>query len=679
MNVCLLLASWTAIDPSIMPRLPDSDEIIVTGERVPRRLEETSSSVVVATDRSIDIQAAPDRLEQVLATIPNVQLGSGGDGPTIRGEDTTGVLRDLAAFLGGARPRATLTVDGRAVNYNELAFGLASIWDVARVEVYRSPQTTTQGQNSIAGAIFIATADPTYDWHGRVRLLAGNFATRQASGVISGPLAGKELAFRLSGDVRRSRTSTRITSSAQGIDPNRDNSELVRLKLLAEPQILPGARLELTYAHVSSRMPQVEGVEQPFRRRRDPNATYGVFRVNVDSLSGTLDYKLRPGLAAKTTTSFGDAAIRRFAPPGLGETRIGGRDVSTETVVDWRHGSRLRLTGGVHYQRTSLHQTINLTAVRLGQGRFTDRQNGLGLFGEASWRFAPRLTLATGLRYQRDRQDRSGGLAGGAAALALDYHHAFDAWLPKISLAYEPAGGTRIGVFAQRAYNPGGTTLDLRRRITEEFREESLWDFEAFARVTMAGGRLSLSANAFYYKMYDSQRPQDRTIVTPDGQVAGFQEIANAPRAFSRGLEAQAEWQPDRRFTLGAAIGLLDTRITRTITPTDPLLDKQFQRSPRLSATATMAWRPIPALRLSAQMRHNGRYFSDDAETADLRVGGSTTIDAKASWTAGRLTLSGYLRNAFDEFHLTYRYPPFGTSGTAGDPREFGLSAEARF
>src|SRR4029078_8691088 len=91
------------------------------------------------------------------------------EGPTIRGQDTTGPTRDLPAFLGGTRPRTTLIVDGRAVRFHEVVLCTSPLWDVERIEVFRTPQTTTQGRNSIAGAIFVTTNHPTHDWEARGR------------------------------------------------------------------------------------------------------------------------------------------------------------------------------------------------------------------------------------------------------------------------------------------------------------------------------------------------------------------------------------------------------------------------------------------------------------------------------------------------------------------------------
>ena len=86
--------------------------------------------------------------------------------PFVVGASAGGVeaLVDLAAFLGGTRPRTTLNIDGRAASHNELVFGAAPLWDVAQVEIFRSPQSTTEGRNSIAGAIYVRTRSPTFEW-----------------------------------------------------------------------------------------------------------------------------------------------------------------------------------------------------------------------------------------------------------------------------------------------------------------------------------------------------------------------------------------------------------------------------------------------------------------------------------------------------------------------------------
>lgn len=653
-------------------------EIVVTGERVPRSLQETASSVVVITASEIEAQAA-DRVDQLLATIPNVQLGSGTQGPAIRGQDSTGVVRELFAFLGGTRPRATLTIDGRAVTYSEYVLGASSVWDVDRVEVFRTPQTTTQGRNSIAGGIFVNTSDPTAVLEARARAIIGNSGNRQFSAVVSGPIVHDELAIRVSGDAKRGRNSSNMFDGISGADIDRDDHSIVRIKLVAEPHAIPKMRLEATYAHVESQAPQFEAVRAPFEARRAPlpEPTNGVLRTNVDSVTMLLSYQLTPSLASLTTLSHGDAVVKRFGLPGLGQTRNASKDNSAESVLRWNHGSAFKLLGGIHYSTLRQHQLIDITGLGVGTGGFDDRQRSLGLFSEVTWRPAARLAMTGGLRYQRDNQDREGQVGPVGPGITIQYDQDFQAWLPKISVAYDLGENATLGLLIQRAFNPGGTTVNLANLRQDDFDAERLWNYEAFVRTLFAGGRGTLAANLFYSDIQDAQRPQTIEFSAPDGTPFTATRIDNAPSARSYGLEVELGWRATSRLSMRLGLGLLDTEVRRTLVLADPIRGKEFQLSPHFGAAAAIDWRPIDALHFSTQLKYNSGYFSDDANTPSRRIDRSTTVNARAAYSAGPMTLFGYVKNAFNTFNLTYLFTP--TFGTAGDPREFGLGAEARF
>jgi len=650
--------------------------IVITGERVPRSLRETASSVVLVTEREIQARSA-DRVEQILELTPNVTLGNGALGPAIRGLDTTGPLQNLPAFLGGNRPRTTLIIDGRAVSYSELVNGVAPAWDIERIEVFRSPQTTTRGQNSIAGAIIVESNAPTFEPHHAARLSAGNFGTRQLSAVASGPLLGEQLAVRVAGDLRYSRTASRIFDIMADADPNHDVYGLLRFKLLAKPKALPATQLTLTYAHLQSQMPQVEGVKKPFRERRDPLPVYGVSRSDVDSLTAVVRHQASARLATNFVVTGGDSRGRRLAFPGLGQASVHGRDWSAEAVFDWRPIDSVRVIGGASRNHQKLDQFIDLS-VLTGIGRFRDVQDGTGLFGEAQITALPGTTVTAGLRYQRDRQRRTGALSGPASSIDLDFDGKFHAWLPKVSFAYDISSNFRAGVLAQRAYNPGGTTLRFDTGMPDIFDAESLWDYELFARASLAGGTLNLASNLFYYDMSKSQRARPILIRPPNSVFqVGFADLFNVPRARSSGLEAELRWKAAARLTIGLGIGMLDTRIRRVDAESAIYRGKEFERSPHFSAAASIDWRPNPKLRLSAQLHHHSRYFSGDLNDPALEIDRSTMLDARVEWQSGKLNLFGYARNLFDDFSVSYLFTP--TSGAANDARRIGFGVEARF
>lgn len=655
---------------------PGEAVIVVTGERIPRSLEQTASSVSIFSADVLERRPDITRLDQLLEVTPNVVLGSGGQGPTIRGQDTTGVLRDLPAFLGGNRPRTTVIIDGRSTSYNEFVFGSQPLWDVERIEIFRSPQSTTQGRNSIAGAIFVETQQPENEWGGRARAIAGNYDTRQISGMVTGPIAEGQLAVRIVGDAREKRTFSVLTNPAVDIDPNEDWHEMFRAKLLATPAFIPGLRLDATFHASKSQAPQIEGIRPPFRERNDPRAGYGVFRVSTESVTLRSQLQLGQGMELSATFSGGNSKARRFAPEGLGEALTRADDQALE-ILFLRNRERLDMLVGASAIRTKLTQAIDLTTVGLGVGNFRDRQDSLGLFGEISFALAHRLKLTTGARYQSDRQLRSGTLANWLGIIPYDFDGRFNSFLPKFSLAYEVDEAATIGVLIQRAANPGGATLSPSTGLLDRFAAEYLWDYEIFLRGTLPGANLNYSANLFYYDMYHAQRSALKVIETPGGSVL-LQEIGNMPRSWSKGAEFAVGWSPADELDIRLSAGLLKTRITEAPFDRDPLLGKEFQRSPRFTGSASVAWRPMTRLSLELSYSRRSGYFSDDTNEASLRVGSADSLDSRLEWRQANWRLFGFVRNVFDSFDLTSLWSGEELA-TAASPRELGAGLEFQF
>jgi iron complex outermembrane recepter protein len=191
-----------------------------------------------------------------------------------------------------------------------------------------------------------------------------------------------------------------------------------------------------------------------------------------------------------------------------------------------------------------------------------------------------------------------------------------------------------------------------------------------------AGGRVTLDANVFYNDFDDAQRARLRAFSVPGGATAFWAEIDNIPRAESMGLEVDLAWRLGKGLLLRAGLGLLDTRIVEPTPESESLRGNEFQRSPTLTASAAIDWRPVAGWRLSAQGRYNSDYYSDDANRPDLRIQGTAVLDARASYERGQWMVFGYVRNVFDTFYLTSLSST--VRGTAGDPRQYGLGFEVR-
>jgi outer membrane receptor protein involved in Fe transport len=156
-----------------------------------------------------------------------------------------------------------------------------------------------------------------------------------------------------------------------------------------------------------------------------------------------------------------------------------------------------------------------------------------------------------------------------------------------------------------------------------------------------------------------------------------FREVGNVPRAWPKGAEFALSWHTSTRITLRAGLVLLKTRITNTPDPTDPLLGKEFQRSPHLTASFGVDWRPADGWEVDVDFSHRGGYFSDDTGSLAERVGPATVFNLRASRRMGSLRLFGFVRNVFDNFYLNSLNRVGDPLATAGEPREFGIGIEA--
>ena len=648
--------------------------IIVTGERVEATVRETSSSVAVVSSEELRRKMA-DRLDDVLATIPNVQMGSGESGPTIRGQDSTGVLRGLYAFAGGARPRVTVQVDGRPISFYEFVSGVQGMWDVDRVEVFRSPQTTTQGLNSIGGAIFVETGTPEAEWSGQVRARAGSLHMRQFSLVATGPVVSDQLSVRASGDIRLSRTSSDMADDIDGASIDRNDYGTARLKALYEPSWLPDLRVTATYAHAGSQAPQYEGAAAPFKRRvvDVPDRTNGVMRVNSDSVVLRMNYETAGGTNVSLTASGGDVVLDRFGLPGLGRARADLKDRTVELVAG-RQAEPVGWLAGINLQRVRQDQQLDITGLGYGQGTFFDRQLSSGFFGQATWQPVARLTLVAGARYERDGQRRTGSVG----PVVFDYDESFAAFLPKVSVAWDVTPGMTVGALAQRAFNPGGTSISLFRGVEDRFEEEYLWNYEIFSRGELASGAGSYTLNLFYNDMQDAQRQKVLPpVILPGGAPLYITELVNTPKARSYGLELELAGRLRSDLMVNAGLGLLDTRFVTTLDPDDLALGKEFEKAPPVTASFGIEWQPVETVVLFGQVRHHTGYFSTNANTPATAIDTRTVVDLQAHWTLGAFEAIAYARNLFDNFYLTYLYNP--AYGSAGQPREIGLGLSARF
>lgn len=593
-------------------------------------------------------------------------------------------IRARAPSFAGAVPRATINVDGHYLNNNESYFGATSVWDVDSIEVFRGPQTTSQGANAIAGAIIVNTKDPTFTREGAYQAEIGNYNSKRASFMLSGPLVENELAGRIAVDYSgRDTFIDYIASGYNGEGTDVDFKALnARGKLLWQPSEIPGFEAKLTYSLNKTNRPTQESAYLPFDELNSYATTMPTWEQ--DTHTGILDisYDFGNGYKFHNQTQYSDSSVHRKMPTaGSGAADIEQTNFSNEARVTFgEQDDVLSGVAGVYYAHVSTDETLDLR----GTSTFDDTKDNLGLFSELTWKMAEQWTLTGGLRYQQDRIQRA-GISTFAPSDPVDLDKTFSALLPKLSLTYAVTPEWNVGALVSRGYNPGGVSLDFAVQAPEtpqwrNFEDESIWNYELFTRASLLEDRLMLSGNLFYMDFKNAQYNIPAEI-SPN--VYSSYTI-NADKAHSYGLEIAADYQVLDSLTLKASAGVLRTKIDEITLDTQTSYEgNEFARSPGYMLSFGVSWDATEKLNISGQVRHTDGYYSNVANTPALAVGSYTVADARMSYQfTDAFQVYGYVKNIFDERAPTYMQENRGIGGLEAaitPPRMFGVGVRGSF
>lgn len=445
-SLLAVLAAPSAAFANEVASPDEQNEIIVTGEKAARSLQETTASVSVTTEKKLAEENILT-IQDVYNRTANVSETFGASGFSIRGIDQRGVSG------GGDAATATVFVDGAPVQQDVLSNGPTDMWDVAQVEIFRGPQSTIQGLNALAGAVHIRTQDPTFDWSLRGRALISSFDTTQFAVAGGGPLMTDELAFRISADKRDS--DGYIRNITRGEPESPVDSMSIRGKLLWTPSALPGFEARLGYHHFESKGGYVftyldASVPDYFDNRTNPSDYPNSSEVDNDQVTLDLRYDLGGGLSLSALGTWTDTDFIRkydgdFSAASTAYSDIaGGTETFTQELrLNYEDDRLSGLAGLFYYNRDQYRRAHQVTLVQtpgptianlltpaLGTqtaarvaalytaalpnipvdytSDFPTKVETMAVFADARYRLTDRLSLLGGFRYDRERNKIGG-------------------------------------------------------------------------------------------------------------------------------------------------------------------------------------------------------------------------------------------------------------------------------
>ncbi|NGM52046.1 TonB-dependent receptor [Caulobacter sp. 602-2] len=331
-GVWAVLASLAQAEAPVAtaPEAPTQvDQVVVTGEKTSRSVQDTVTSVAVTTARTIEREQIRDFYD-VVAKTANMSETYGKTGFTIRGVANNNVSG------GGTGGLATVYVDGAAIPERAMYGGPLDMWDVGQVEVFRGPQSTLQGRNALAGAVIVRTTDPTNDWNFKARVTSASGDDRAIALAGGGPIVQDQLAFRLAFEDHQS--DGFIYNTTRKLDDDALDTRMIRGKLLLTPAAAEGFKAVATMSHnerksgyvfTYSRTDTPDYFDHRVTTTNDPNTS----DITTDIATLELEQKLGERFTLSGVASWSQVDLIQRYDADLGPQRLsyGGQNELVET------------------------------------------------------------------------------------------------------------------------------------------------------------------------------------------------------------------------------------------------------------------------------------------------------------------------------------------------------------
>lgn len=638
------------------------EKIIVLGEKANRSLKDSTSSISVLTSEELN-STQYKSVSDALSEIANVVTLSGAL-PDIRGVSGNGGAGGFNSISGGAKGRVSTLIDGVAQPFVADLTGESGMWDLQQIEVFRGPQSTSNGRNSIAGSVFIKTNDPTFDWEGAARVGYRNKDQYiDTAGVISGPLIDDELAFRLSVQSLNADTITDgegYESNPPDYDIDEIKSNRVRAKLKWQPSEALSFMLSHTYNNEQGDTGRIyyelENLEEHNR------IFFRDIETEISTTSLLTEYKINDQLSFDVIAAFMDYQWGFDSYEAADENEQTLVFDETNTTVDAKlnfsfyEGDTTGFVGFYYFER---EQDILSTGAYPYYG--DDKSTSVALYTEANFTLSDKLTLTAGGRLERESQDRH-FVYGAIDDVYIEDTNIF---LPKLALQYAITDATTLGLSARKGYNAAGGALNFTEQEYYYYDEEEVYTYELSSR-TLLNNNTYISANLFY------------------NDYSGFQAlsstrfIVNMPDVRTYGLEAELNTNLTEDLQVNVGLGLLHTEITDAGEQYPNVDGNKLNSAPDFNANIGLKYWVTDAINVGGSVRYVGEYFGDFSNT-EARIGGDYTLTRlTANYENENWTVTAFVDNLFDETAIITQEPvsgryPAGYAAIA-DPRNVGVS-----
>lgn len=676
----LSLNAATGINPdsSANKNVP-LDEIVVTDFKQNKR-NLTSTAVSTINMQQLHNQQIVN-LKELTAIMPNFYMpdyGSYANTPVyIRGIGTKSKGSAVGFYVDGVP------------HFESSAFNI-DLSDIAAVNVFRGPQGTLYGRNTIAGIINVYTHNPLDYQRTRIKVGYGRYNDFIAQASNYAKISEK---FGISTAASYHHNDGMFTNHFLNEKADKLNEGEGRIGLYWRPTTnwLLHLNSTLTYSEQNGYpyapydivkdelLPISYNRNSTYRRLISStglNAQYENNHISFNSQTSYQFIKSHQGLDQDFTPQdvyFVDNSYHQ---------NMLSQELTLKSNDKGRYQWIIGLFGMLLHSN-QFAETSYFTRDFSTPTTYKNPTAGYAIYHQSSYNIWRGLSTTVGLRFDYEHakttynQDKT-TLSTGVTTHAKDFvsSASFRQFTPKFTLQYLTNKDNLYYISITRGYKPGGFNTIFKTDAERSYDPEYSWNYEVGTRLKFFNGRLTAEADLFYI---DWRHMQTTYTVPGVGNV-----IANAGHTDSKGFELSLAYHPIKSLQLNLNYGYTHARyLEYKKSAREDFSGNRLPMVPNHTLSLNGTYTIMPAgwfdkIVFNTGLTGLGRiYWADDNI---VRQNFYATLNAKVSLTKGIFTWEVWGKNLTATNYMAYGFKASqGNYAQRGKPLTFGTAVSVSF
>lgn len=676
----LSLNAATGINPdsSANKNVP-LDEIVVTDFKQNKR-NLTSTAVSTINVQQLHNQQIVN-LKELTAIMPNFYMpdyGSYANTPVyIRGIGTKSKGSAVGFYVDGVP------------HFESSAFNI-DLSDIAAVNVFRGPQGTLYGRNTIAGIINVYTHNPLDYQRTRIKVGYGRYNDFIAQASNYAKISEK---FGISTAASYHHNDGMFTNHFLNEKADKLNEGEGRIGLYWRPTTnwLLHLNSTLTYSEQNGYpyapydivkdelLPISYNRNSTYRRLISStglNAQYENNHISFNSQTSYQFIKSHQGLDQDFTPQdvyFVDNSYHQ---------NMLSQELTLKSNDKGRYQWIIGLFGMLLHSN-QFAETSYFTRDFSTPTTYKNPTAGYAIYHQSSYNIWRGLSTTVGLRFDYEHakttynQDKT-TLSTGVTTHAKDFvsSASFRQFTPKFTLQYLTNKDNLYYISITRGYKPGGFNTIFKTDAERTYDPEYSWNYEVGTRLKFFNGRLTAEADLFYI---DWRHMQTTYTVPGVGNV-----IANAGHTDSKGFELSLAYHPIKSLQLNLNYGYTHARyLEYKKSAREDFSGNRLPMVPNHTLSLNGTYTIMPAgwfdkIVFNTGLTGLGRiYWADDNI---VRQNFYATLNAKVSLTKGIFTWEVWGKNLTATNYMAYGFKASqGNYAQRGKPLTFGTAVSVSF